>query len=80
MHNDRADYGGQPAQIGEEMPHFVFCGHQAETILFFLFFFIYAFSSRDYNNPRQLIQIYSVDWTDVYDTYNIEHRTEPVSH
>ena len=28
----------------------------------------------------QLIQIYSVDWTDVYDTYNIEHGTEPVIH
>ena len=28
----------------------------------------------------QLIQIYSVDWRDVYDTHNIEHRTEPVSH
>ena len=28
----------------------------------------------------QLIQIYSVDCTDVYDTHNIEHRTEPVSH
>ena len=28
----------------------------------------------------QLIQIYSVDWTYVYDTYTIEHRTEPVSH
>ena len=28
----------------------------------------------------QLFQIYSVDWTDVYDTYTIEHRTEPVSH
>ena len=27
-----------------------------------------------------LIQIYSVDWTDVYNTHNIEHRTEPVSH
>ena len=27
----------------------------------------------------QLIQIYSVDWTDFYDTHNIEHRTEPVS-
>ena len=27
-----------------------------------------------------LIQIFSVDWTDVYDTHNIEHRTEPVSH
>ena len=28
----------------------------------------------------QLIQMYSVDWTDVYDTHNIEHRTELVSH
>ena len=27
-----------------------------------------------------LIQIYSVDWADVYDTHNIEHRTEPVCH
>ena len=24
-----------------------------------------------------LIQIYSVDWTDGYDTHNSEHRTEP---
>ena len=47
----------------------------------FFFVFIYAFVSRDDDNPSsQLIQIYSVDWTDVYDTYNIEHRTEPVSH
>ena len=28
----------------------------------------------------QLIQIYSVDWTNVYDTHNIENRTEPFSH
>ena len=28
----------------------------------------------------QLIQIYSMDWTDIYDTHNIEHRTEPVCH
>ena len=28
----------------------------------------------------QLIQIYSVDWTDVYDAHDSEHRTEPVSH
>ena len=28
----------------------------------------------------QWIQIYSVDWGDVYDTHNIEHRTEPISH
>ena len=27
-----------------------------------------------------IIQIYNVDWTDVYDTRNIEHRTEPVGH
>ena len=27
----------------------------------------------------QLIQIYSLDRADVYDTHNIEHRTEPVS-
>ena len=42
----------------------------------------YAFLSRDDDNPRtsQLIQIYNVDWIDVYDTHNIEHRTEPVSH
>ena len=38
----------------------------------------YAFLSR--NIPRQLIQSYSMDWTDVYDTHNIEHRTEPVGH
>ena len=28
----------------------------------------------------ELIQIYSVDWTDIYTTHNSEHRTEPVSH
>ena len=28
-------------------------------------------------HESQLIQIYSVD---VYDTHNIEHRTEPISH
>ena len=28
----------------------------------------------------QLVQIYTVDWIGVYDTHNIEHRTEPVSH
>ena len=31
-------------------------------------------------HASQLIQIYSVDWTDIFDTHNIEHRTEPVSH
>ena len=28
----------------------------------------------------QLIQMYSMDWTDIYDTHNIEHRTEQVGH
>ena len=28
----------------------------------------------------QLIEIYSVDWTDVYGTPSIEHRTDPVSY
>ena len=27
----------------------------------------------------QLIQIYSVDWTVVYGTHNIEHKKEPIS-
>ena len=33
--------------------------------------------SRDDDNhtQSQLIQIYSVNWTDIYDTHNIEHRT-----
>ena len=31
--------------------------------------------NRTSDNPRRV----SVDWTDVYDTHNIEHRTEPVS-
>ena len=42
-------------------------------------FFLCIFLSRDDDN-YQLIQIYSVDWTHVYDTHTIEHRTEPVSH
>ena len=42
--------------------------------LFFLLFMHFC------PGTSQLIQIYSVDWTDVYDTYNIEHRTEPVNH
>ena len=37
-------------------------------------------SSISYGYMYQLIQIYNVDWTDVYDTQNIGHRTEPVSH
>ena len=39
-----------------------------EETLFFIF------------SVMQLIQIYSVDWRDVCDKHNIEHRTEPVSH
>ena len=44
--------------------------------------FLSIFLSRDDNNTKQsqLIQIYSLDWTDVYDTHSIEHRTEPGSH
>ena len=53
-----------------------------ELHLFFYLFFIYAFFIQGRWQPTQsqLIQIYSVDWTDIYDTHNIEHRTEPVSH
>ena len=42
----------------------------------------YAFFVQGRRQPTQsqLIQICSVDWTDVYDTDNIEHRTEPVRH
>ena len=48
---------------------------------FFLCTFLCIFvQGRQQPTQSQLIQIYSVDWTDVYDTYNIEHRTEPVSH
>ena len=44
------------------------------------FFIIYVFLSRDKPTQSQLIQVYSVGWIDVYDTHNIEHRTEPVSY
>ena len=45
------------------------------------FFFLCIFyPGRWQPTQSQLIQIYSVDWTDIYDTHNIEHRTEPVSH
>ena len=47
------------------------------SIFFYLCIFV---QGREQPTQSQLIQIYSVDWTDVYDTYNIEHRTEPVSH
>ena len=35
---------------------------------------------RSQPTQSKLIQICSVDWTDVYDKHNIEHRPEPVSH
>ena len=40
--------------------------------------FFYAFLSRGDDHPRRSTT--RTDWTDVYDTHNIEHRTEPVSH
>ena len=43
----------------------------------FMHFFV---QRRRQHTQRQLIKIYSVDWTDVYDTHNIEHGTEPVCH
>ena len=49
-------------------------------ILFQDFFMHFFVRGRKQPTQSQLIQMYSVDWTDVYDTYNIEHRTEPVSH
>ena len=49
------------------------------------FLFIYSFlcifvQGRWQPTQSQLIQIYSVGWRDVYDTHNIEHRTEPDTH
>ena len=45
--------------------------------IFIMHFFV---QGRWQPTQSQLIQIYSVDWTDVYDTHNSEHWTEPVSH
>ena len=42
-------------------------GNRTSDALLILF---YAFLSRDDDNPRRV----SADWTDVYDTHNIEHR------
>ena len=47
---------------------------------FFSFFMHFYVHGRWQLTQGQLIQIYSVDWTDVHETHNIEHRTEPVSH
>ena len=46
----------------------------------FILFFMRFCPGRWQPTQSQLIQIYSVAWTDVYDTHNIEHRTEPGSH
>ena len=46
--------------------------HPAET-----FFYAFFVQGRWQPTRSQLIQIYSVDWTAVYETHNIEHRTEP---
>ena len=45
-----------------------------------LLFYAFFYPGRWQPTQIQLIQIYSVDWTDVYDTHNIGHRTEPISH
>ena len=50
------------------------------VFLIILFFIHFIVQGRRQPTQSQLIQIYSVDWTDVYDTYNIGYRTEPVSH
>ena len=48
---------------------------QVSAICFFCCCFLCIFvQGRWQPTQRQLIQIYSVDWTDVYDTHNIEHR------
>ena len=48
--------------------------------LFFSSFLCTFVQGRWHSTQNQLIQIYSVDWTDVYDTHNIVHSSEPVSH
>ena len=42
---------------------------------FFYFLYMHFVQGRWQPTQSQLIQIYSVDWRDVYDTHNIEHRT-----
>ena len=53
---------------------------QQQMFVVFFLLFMHFFQGRWQPTQSQLIQIYSVDWTDVYDTHNIEHRTDPVSH
>ena len=58
-----------------------FIGGTKEKDQHFLFFYLCIFvRGRWQPTQSQLIQIYSVYWRDVYDTHNIEHRTEPFSH
>ena len=93
LHLDQFQFSYQPNcsttmctwQVLETIDYFLRNGSEVFVCMMDMtkaFFFIYAFMSRDDNNPRRsrLIQIYSVDWKDVYDTYNIEHRTESISH
>ena len=47
---------------------------------FFVFLCICFVQGRWQPTQSLLILIYSVDWTDAYDTHDIEHRTKPVSH
>ena len=48
---------------------------------YYYYYYFYALLSRDNDNPGRVteIWIYCLDWTNVYDTHNKEHRTEPVS-
>ena len=60
---------------------FLICKQIYRVFIFLKKIFLCIFvQGRWQPTQSQLIQIYSVDWTDVYDTHNIEHRTEPVSH
>ena len=52
-------------------------GRAGRNDVFFNAFFV---QGRRQPTQSQLSQIYNVDWIDVYETHNIEHRTEPVSH
>ena len=55
----------------------------ADIYIYIYIYFFYAFfcpGTMTTHAESILIQIYSVDWTDVYDTHSSEHRTEPISH
>ena len=55
-------------------------GHFLPTGFFKKILYAFFVQGRWHPTQSQLIQIYSVDWTDAYNTHNNEHRTEPVSH